>query len=101
MYRSINHATFRVPCLEFGKFVPSKKYRQTMIGFSPAMQEFAVAAMDLQQRRYRADYDPLPRFGVSDAKLAIGAGREAVAAFQSAPESERKLFLTLLVCPPR
>jgi hypothetical protein len=65
------------------------------------MQTFAAGAMELQEKRHAADYDPLPWFTVSDARLAIGAARNAVGRFGQVPPDLRKTFLTLLLCPPR
>jgi len=70
-------------------------------GFDPNIQAFSTAAIDLQEKRNRADYNPQASFRTSDAKLAISAARSAVHRFQTASEEHRKAFLTLLICPPR
>ncbi len=57
--------------------------------------------MDLQEKRHIADYNPQPRFKTLDAKLAIGAARSAIGRFERADQEDRKVFLTLLLCPPR
>jgi hypothetical protein len=70
-------------------------------GFGSDLQAFARAVAELQQRRHSADYDPLARFKISDARLAITTGRTALARFEAADASDRRMFLTLLVFNPR
>jgi hypothetical protein len=103
VYRSIDHKTLKDLCVEARKHTPPAKYAPYFPaqGFDPNIQAFAAAAIELQQKRHLADYDPQPRFSRSDAKLAISTARSAVQRFRAAGEEDRKAFLTLLVCPPR
>jgi len=103
VYRSIDHKTLRDLCAEAKKQTPPAKYAPYVPtgGFDPNIQAFSTAAIDLQEKRNRADYNPELRFRTSDAKLAISAARSAVQRFRTAGEEHRKAFLTLLVCPPR
>lgn len=103
IYRSIDHRTLKDLCVEARKQTPPVKYVPYFPagGFSTHIQAFSTAAIELQEKRHRADYNPQPRFRTSDAKLAISTARSAVHRFQAASEEHRKAFLTLLVCPPR
>jgi len=103
VYRSVDHGTLRSLCAEVAKPTPSARYRPYVpsSGFGPDLKLFAEVVADLQSKRHQADYDPLQRFQMRDARLAIETGRVAIARFKAAPEDSRKLFLTLLLCPPR
>jgi hypothetical protein len=103
VYRSIDHKTFRDLCLEAKKPTPPAKFAPYVPtgGFGPNIQSFSTAAIDIQEKRHLADYNPQPRFRTSDAKLAISTARTAVHGFQRASDEQCKAFLTLLVCPPR
>lgn len=103
VYRSIDHRTLRDICAEVKKQTLSAKYAAHVPpnGFGPDIQIFATAAIDLQEKRHLADYNPGPRFKTSDAKLVIGTARSAIRRFMGASQDRRKAFLTLLLCPPR
>ena len=103
VYRSIDHKTLKDLCAEAKKRTPPAKYSPYFPtgGFSSNIQAFSTAAIELQEKRHLADYNPQPRFKTSDAKLAVSTARSAVRRFQTAEEDHRKAFLTLLICPPR
>lgn len=103
VYRSIDHKAFKELCEEAKKQTPSRKYVPYFPahGFGANVQAFSTAAIELQEKRHAADYNPQPRFRTSDAKLLIGAARSAVQRFQAADGEHRNTFLTLLICPPR
>jgi hypothetical protein len=103
VYRSIDHKTLKDLCAEAKKPTPPAKYLPyiPLGGFGSNIQAFATAAIELQEKRHLADYNPEPRFRTSDAKLAVGTARSAVHRFQTADEEHRKAFLTLLICTPR
>jgi hypothetical protein len=84
VYRSVDHA----------RFAPSG-------GFGLHMQGFAKIALELLLKRNAADYDPLLRYRLSDALLAIGAARDALVRFKAADGTQREAFLALLVFKPR
>ncbi len=65
------------------------------------MKGFAAVAVDLQLKRHLADYDPQSSYSPSDAAFAIDSAVTAIQSFKSAVREERKMFLTLLVFPPR
>jgi hypothetical protein len=62
---------------------------------------FAGAVADPQERRYEAEYDPMPLFKNSDARYAIGLARYALTAFEAVPARSREAFLSLLLFSPR
>jgi hypothetical protein len=103
VYRSIDHRTLKELCVEAKKQTPPAKYAPYFPsgGFGPNIQAFSTAAIELQEKRHLADYNPQPRFRTSDAKLPVSTARSAVKRFQAGSEEHRKAFLTLLVCPPR
>jgi hypothetical protein len=103
VYRSVDHRTLKETCIEARKRLPAAKYAAfvPVRGFGSDIQAFAEYAVDLQEKRHKADYDPLPRFKTSDAALAIQVARNAVRRFRQAEDEPRKAFLTLLLCPPR
>ncbi len=70
-------------------------------GFGRPLLTFAGAFVDIQDRRHRADYDVGARYINLDALLAIGKGRSAVTGFKTADPDERRISLTLLLCPQR
>ncbi len=63
------------------------------VGHDPA------AAVDLQEQRHTADYDPLPRFTVREAELAIELGETAAKRLRDATTEDCKIFLTLSDVP--
>jgi hypothetical protein len=70
-------------------------------GFDPNIVAFATAIVELQEKRHRADYDPLIRVSSSEAILVVKAARAALARLQQAEPSSRDAFLTLLLFRPR
>lgn len=103
VYRGIDHRTLREVCDEAKKPTPSARYMPHLPpgGFDSAIRAFSDTASELQRKRHLADYNPVPRLKRADAELALSTARDAVRAFARADEEHRKLFLTLLVCPPR
>jgi hypothetical protein len=103
VYRSVEHRTLREICTEAAKQAPAKRYLAYLppTGFGPDIQVFARAALELQEARHGADYDPLLSFTSWDAKVAVEAARTAVGCFAGSGRERKKIFLTLLLCPPR
>lgn len=103
VYRSVDHRTLRDVSLEATKPRASSRYAPYMPegGFDTNLVVFSTAAKELQETRHAADYDPLLGFSTSEAKAAIGTARRAIRRFGEADGEHRKLFLTLLLCPPR
>jgi uncharacterized protein (UPF0332 family) len=103
VYRGIAHRTLRELCVEARKQKAASRYTQFIPdgGFSPGLHIFATGAMELQDSRHSADYDPQSQFDRREAQAAIQTARSAIEQFRAAPEDHRKLFLTLLLSPPR
>jgi hypothetical protein len=103
VYRSIDHRGLKDLCSEIRKRTPSSKYAAYLPvgGFDQNVQIFAASAVDLQEKRHNADYNPQHRYTTFDAKLAIETARNAIQSFQQADGERRRAFVTLLLCPPR
>ena len=103
LYRSVEHRALRELCLEATKQRPSSRYAPYVPehGFGAHLLAFSATAVELQGRRLAADYSPLASFSAKDAKLAVGAARDAIQRFGTADEEQRRMYLTLLLCPPR
>jgi hypothetical protein len=103
VYRSIDHRTLRDLCNEAKKQQPAARYGKYVpaAGLGANIRAFASAAVELQEKRHAADYDPPIRIRTSDAALAIATARSAVGRFGSADAAARRAFLNLLLFPPR
>ena len=82
---------------------PAKKFKPYIPdgGFGEEIRSFALSALELQPKRHAADYDPLYYVKISDAMSAVSIARNAIDRLWAANIVERKIFLTMLVCPPR
>jgi hypothetical protein len=103
VYRSIEHASLRTLCIEATQLKPSPKYVRYVppAGFGPDIQLYGIAALELQERRHAADYDPSIRLRTADAVLAVNTARTALERFAKAAADRRKAFLALLLFRPR
>lgn len=103
VYRAVDHKGLRLLCEEVKRQRPTPKYvpYQPSGGFGPNIVAFAFAAIELQEKRHEADYNPMVRMKTLDAQLAIAAARAALARFKTASDPSREAFLTLLLFPPR
>lgn len=103
LYRSVDHRTLRDVSVEVQKERASNRYGPYVPrgGFDTNLVAFAEAAFWLQVQRHAADYSPLPTYTASDAKQAVRTARKAIRQFGEADEEHRRMFLTLLLCPPR
>jgi hypothetical protein len=103
VYRSIDHKMVAEVCAEAKKSRPSARYARYSPagGFASTVQSFAAAALELQEKRHAADYDPSIRINRANAKLAVDTARTALERFQAAPAAHRRAFLSLLVFRPR
>lgn len=103
VYRSIDHRALRELCWEVKKPNLSAKLARYELpkGFGPNIKAFAAAMIELQEKRHSADYDPYGRVSRSDALLAVGTARTALARFNKASAARRRAFLTLLLFKPR
>ncbi|MGY4304229.1 hypothetical protein ACVIJ6_001472 [Bradyrhizobium sp. USDA 4369] len=103
VYRTVDHRGLRVLCEEVKKSSRSSRYLpyEPSGGFGAQITAFAVAALELQEKRHEADYNPMIRMRSLDAQLAIAAARAALTGFEAAAKPSREAFLTLLLFPPR
>jgi hypothetical protein len=103
VYRSIDHAAVRKLCDEALKQSPSAKFSNFLSngGFEPAIRQFANLTLALQAKRHEADYDPSHWLTSVDAMFATYQAQTAIDSFERANADSRKLFLTLLLFPPR
>jgi hypothetical protein len=103
VYRSVAHRWLRDLCDDVRKAKLPAKYTRYAppSGFGANLKAFASAAVDLQEKRHSADYDPFIRVKSSDAILAVSTARAAKQRFESAEEVDRIAFLTLLLFPLR
>lgn len=103
VYRSIDHRSLKDLASDVAKTnLPGKylKY-EPRGGFGPEIQAVAAAIVDLQEKRHGADYDPLLRVKRSDAVSAVASARAALVRFRGASAARRRVFLSLLIFPPR
>lgn len=103
VYRGIEHGLIRQLCEEAAKSIPKPRYRKYLRKreLSAGIKSFANIFPSLQSKRHEADYDPSTTLTTIDALYAIHLAERAIAAFESAPQEDRKLFLTFLLFPPR
>lgn len=103
VYRSVDHKWLRILCEEVKKQTLPSRFAPyaPADGFGPHIIAFAAAALELQEKRHNADYDPLIRVKTSDAQLAIQTARAALQRFNEATAAEREAFLSLLLFSPR
>jgi len=103
VYRRVDHGALRDLCTEVQKATLPVRYKryEPRRGFGPNLTAFAMSLIELQQRRHAADYDPMIRLKKSDALLAVSTARRAVRRFGGASAQRRRVFLALLVFPPR
>lgn len=102
-YRRIDHGTLRDLCAELNKPTLPAKYRhyEPVDGFGAGFRSFARYVVELQQRRQSADYDPMIRLKRSDALLAVSSARSALALVRGTSPASWRMFLALLLFPPR
>lgn len=103
VYRSVGHRRLREVCDDVVKPTPPAKYVKYLPrgGLGPDLIAVATAISELQERRHSADYDSLFRAKTSDADLAVATARNAVACLRSASRGLRRVFISLVIFPPR
>jgi hypothetical protein len=102
-YRSVDHRAVGGLCGVAVRPAPPPKYVGFLpsVGFAPAIKAFAGIVLELQQERYRADYDPSWSIKSSEARSLVSAARDAITQWVVAPAEQRDAFLLLLAFPPR
>ena len=102
IYRSVSHRHLRSLCDDVVKSRLPSKYTKCAPagGFGSDIEAVATALSELQEKRHIADYDPLARTTLSDAKLAIAASKAALGRLRTSNKIKRKAFLSLVVFLP-
>jgi uncharacterized protein (UPF0332 family) len=103
VYRSVAHRGLRRLCNDIVKDSLPGRYSGIApdSGFGADLQFFAAALVELQDRRHRADYDPLFSPTRSNAVLAVQRSKAALARLREADRALRRAFLTLAIFSPR
>jgi hypothetical protein len=103
VYRHIEHRSIKRVCDEVSRQSLSSKYGRFMSSrrFDPRIREFANGFIRLHEMRHEADYDPEQYFSAVDAMFGIYLASHAIGSLSTASMEDRRLFLTLLVFPPR
>lgn len=102
-YRSVDHRDLGGLCGVLMRSSPPAKYAGLLPseGFVPAIKTVARMVLELQQERYRADYDPSWSVNSSEAHSLVGAARDAIIQWAGVSADQRDIFLLLLAFPPR
>ncbi len=97
-YRSVGHKALKELCADLQKTTVPSRYLAYLppAGLGVDFVRYAAAVVDLQEKRHRADYDPLEKITLSDAKLAIEAAEKASTSFLNTSEAEKMAFASLL-----
>jgi hypothetical protein len=98
-YRSIDHKKIREICakVKLAQVPRDISHYAPPTGFDTETRNLATVLHELQQKRHDADYNPSIRVRTSDARLAIGAARNALHGLQTADFQSREVFLGLLL----
>jgi hypothetical protein len=99
VYRSVAHRDVGELCRNMTKQTLPDKYKpyEPHGGFGADLLAVASAFIDLQEKRHRADYDPLYRVAVSDVELTLQACRTALDHWRDVPRARRRLFTLMTV----
>jgi hypothetical protein len=102
-YRRVDHRWLRELCSCITKTTMPTKFQpfQPAGGFGSELRAFSGAVGTLQKARHDADYDPLFRLGIREARNRIALARSALSHLDKAPQHERVSFLSLLLFEPR
>ena len=81
-YRALDHAQVKRQCL-----------RSDISRFHPVIQDFAQTFCEFQEYRHIADYSPIADFTPAQTNDIIADAADVIAAFNAAPEDERRRFI--------
>lgn len=103
VHRGIDHRALKDLCLVLSKTTVPPRFAPFIPAgfFGRDFLVYAGAVVALQNERHRADYDVTARYKTSSARSAIAQSRRGITAFRGIEASRKKMFLTLLLCPPR
>lgn len=99
VYRSVKHRELKTLCENITKpnIPPKYKAFEPQAGFGPDLIKVGEAVLELQEKRHKADYDPLFRVSASAASLNVQTGRAALQHWRNVPKTQRRLFILMLV----
>ena len=102
VYRSVSHKQLRTLCDDLAKTKLPAKYAicTPAGGFGADIVAVAIAFSELQEKRHVADYDPLARIRMSDARQAVATSKAALVRLGTANKTKKKAFLSLVVFDP-
>jgi uncharacterized protein (UPF0332 family) len=102
VYRSIDHGSFK----NLHEQIKTKQLNDKIRPYAPAggfglAADFIRAAVNVQEERNWADYDPMKLFTNARARQAISDARNAIKFFEDATAEQRAACLMLLLFKPR
>jgi uncharacterized protein (UPF0332 family) len=92
-YRKVSHSRIRKVCDEIAK----SNFPRNKLIFGKQLTTVAGTFINLQEKRHSADYAPLFKITLSDAKAAVASASEAVALFRSVANDRRRIFSALVL----
>lgn len=87
VYRAIDHGSAKTACLD-GAIVTK---------FPKPIEDFANTFVTMQTKRLSADYDPTSKFTKSEVVQDIATARQAIFAFNSQPQKDRRAFCAFVI----
>ncbi len=90
VYRSLDHSEARKACIH-----------KTITKFPQQIQDFANCFAAMQEKRHRADYDPLQKVKKSEVLLDIGQAADVMDRLDDAPVKDRRAFAAFVLFKTR
>ncbi|MCA3555743.1 MAG: hypothetical protein IOC69_09175 [Aestuariivirga sp.] len=95
VYRSLEHGQAKNACM-------TKQHNGRVLSFPVEVEDFANLFRTMQEKRHKADYDPLEVVYKSEVLLDLDQVKAAIEKFESAPLKDRRAFAAwVLFKPPR
>ena len=91
-YRYLDHGPAKIRCIEV---------RSTGRNFPPGIVQFAIAFIELQEKRLEADYDPAARFEAAIVSNLIDNAERAITAHDSESPENRRAFAIFTALRPK
>lgn len=89
-YRALEHGPAKNACKD-----------NLISAFSPEIEDFAIAFVQLQIKRHDADYDPIARLTKSAVIEDVKTARRVISAFALAPIKDRRAFCAFVLFKKR
>ncbi len=102
-YRAASHAALKQLCVDLQKSTPPARFAGyvPLGGLGADFVAYAAALVDLQEKRHTADYDPVSKASLVDAKVAIKTAETAIVRLNGVPRAAVLTFASLLVFKAR